>query len=70
MTLRRTSTVSAAPLLEEEHNEKKGRVVEAPALLLALIHRSAWKGNSANFAFTEFSEVHYLGDAQRTQPYI
>jgi hypothetical protein len=25
--------------------------------LLVLIHRSAWKGVSANFAFTEFSEV-------------
>src|SRR5215207_11029624 len=25
--------------------------------LLALIHRSAWKENSANFALTEFSEV-------------
>ena len=24
---------------------------------LALIHPSAWKWNSANFAFTEFSEV-------------
>jgi hypothetical protein len=24
---------------------------------LALIHRSAWNRNSANFAFTEFSEV-------------
>jgi hypothetical protein len=23
-----------------------------------LIHRSAWKGNSANFAFWGFSEVH------------
>jgi hypothetical protein len=22
-----------------------------------LIHRSAWKGNVANFVFTEFSEV-------------
>jgi hypothetical protein len=29
----------------------------APALLLALVHSSAWKVNSANFAFTEFSEV-------------
>src|SRR5829696_5884449 len=29
----------------------------APALLLVLIHRSAWKGNSANFALTEFYEV-------------
>ena len=27
------------------------------ALLLALIHRSAWKGNSANFAPTAFYEV-------------
>jgi hypothetical protein len=27
------------------------------ALLHALIHRSAWKRNSANFAITEFSEV-------------
>ena len=29
----------------------------APALPLALIHPTAWKGNSANFALTEFSEV-------------
>ncbi len=28
------------------------------ALLHALIHRSAWNRNSANFAFTEFYEVH------------
>jgi hypothetical protein len=27
------------------------------AVLLTLIHRRAWKGNSANFALTEFSEV-------------
>jgi hypothetical protein len=27
------------------------------AVLLTLIHRSAWKGNSANFVLTEFSEV-------------
>jgi hypothetical protein len=26
----------------------------APALLRALIHRSAWKANSANFGFTAF----------------
>ena len=31
--------------------------MRAPALPLALIHRSAWKGNSPNFAITEFSEV-------------
>src|SRR5215204_1063897 len=30
---------------------------DAPVLLIALIHPSAWKGNSANFALTEFSEV-------------
>jgi hypothetical protein len=34
------------------------------------IHPSAWKGSSANFAFTEFSEVQYLGDTQRIQRYI
>ena len=28
-----------------------------PGLLLALIHRSAQKGNSANSALTEFSEI-------------
>ena len=27
-------------------------------LLYALIHRSAWNRNSANFAITGFSEVH------------
>jgi hypothetical protein len=29
-------------------------MLTAPALPLARIHRSAWKGNSANFAVTEF----------------
>ena len=29
----------------------EGRGVAAPALLHALIHRSAWNSNSANFAF-------------------
>src|SRR5215207_1407688 len=32
----------------------------ASALLSALIHRSAWNRNSANFAITEFSEVRML----------
>jgi hypothetical protein len=32
--------------------------MRAPALLLALIHRSAWKERYANFALTEFSEIH------------
>jgi hypothetical protein len=31
--------------------------LRTPALLRALIHRSAWNRISANFAFTEFSEV-------------
>src|SRR5829696_4157760 len=33
--------------------------IAAPALrlLFVLIHRSAWKGNSANFVLTEFKEV-------------
>jgi hypothetical protein len=33
----------------------------APALPYALIHRSAWNRNSANFAFIEFYEVRGLG---------
>src|SRR5215213_9344418 len=33
--------------------------------LLVLIHRSAWKGVSANFALTEFSEVHIEHRTQR-----
>jgi hypothetical protein len=32
-------------------------LLRTPALPLALIHRSAWKWNSANFACTEFYEV-------------
>ena len=32
----------------------KGLSVAAPALLHALIHQSAWKGNASNFAVTEF----------------
>src|SRR5215211_4220285 len=31
----------------------------APVLTLALIHRSAWKGDSPKFAYTKFSEVRY-----------
>jgi hypothetical protein len=41
---------------------------DVPAFFLAPIHRSAWKGNSANFAFWGFSEVrinaHRTGAAQ------
>jgi hypothetical protein len=37
-----------------------GRLLISPGLLHALIHRSAWKMNSRNFAFTEFYEVRLL----------
>jgi hypothetical protein len=30
------------------------RLLVIPALFLTLIHRSAWKGNSANFVLTAF----------------
>ena len=41
---------------------------EDPALLLALIHSSAWKRRSANFRFTEFSEVrHTLATQSNTK---
>ena len=33
----------------------------ASALLIVLIHPSAWKDHSANFALTEFSEVRIKG---------
>ena len=42
-------------------------ILEASALLFALIHRSAWKRNSRNFALTEFYEVRltrFLGGSQ------
>jgi hypothetical protein len=32
-------------------------MIRGSGLVQWLIHRSAWKGNSANFAITEFSEV-------------
>jgi hypothetical protein len=44
---------SAADLLARW---ERGRA-KYPAILLAPIHRSAWKGNSANFASWVFSEV-------------
>jgi hypothetical protein len=36
--------------------EEEGR---SSSSLLLSIHRSAWKGNSANFAFWGFSEVRF-----------
>ena len=35
-------------------SDYRGRGVTASALSLALIHRSAWNTNSANFRFTGF----------------
>src|SRR5215203_204277 len=39
----------------------EGRTVAAPALLLALIHPSAWNRYSPKFAGTEFSETRFEG---------
>jgi hypothetical protein len=38
------------------------------ALLLAPIHRSAWRGNSANFALRGFSEVRLAAVRRRDEP--
>jgi hypothetical protein len=32
--------------------------MQAPVLLICPIQPTSWKGDSANFALTEFSEVH------------
>src|SRR5215211_7510576 len=45
------------PRPEARVPEGRMRPPRTSALPLALIHSSAWKGNSANFAVTEFSEV-------------
>jgi hypothetical protein len=42
--------------VSQQHKEGRG-LATAALLLLVLIHRSAWKGDSANFAFWAFSEV-------------
>jgi hypothetical protein len=42
-------------------SEDLGYDVPPLLLLLALIHRSAWNRNSANFAFWGFCEVRILG---------
>src|ERR687898_2688906 len=39
----------------------RGLNLQPPALLHALIHRSAWKENSPKFVVTEFSEVRSKG---------
>jgi hypothetical protein len=44
-------------------------VLIAPALPLALIHPTAWKVNSANFALTEVSEVRLLMAKATVQAY-
>jgi hypothetical protein len=38
-------------------HDMPGTLEEVPGFRLTLIHRSAWKRNSANFAFIGFSEV-------------
>ena len=40
--------------LFKQNRQQEGRSVKAPALLLAPIHGSAWKGNSVNFGMTAF----------------
>src|SRR5215203_717881 len=49
---------NAVAWLKAQSDTKIGRLDEAcsirPFHFLALIHRVAWKGNSANFALTEF----------------
>ena len=45
-----------------------GRSVAASAIPLDLMHRSAWKGYSANFALTEFSEVALVLACPHTSP--
>src|SRR5215208_8361158 len=46
-----------APHYDPIQAELNGPGIVAPALLFALIHLTSQKGNSANFAQTEFSEV-------------
>jgi hypothetical protein len=38
-------------------HDMPGTLEEVPGIPLTLIHSSAWKMDSANFALTEFSEV-------------
>ena len=40
-----------------------------PPFSLASIHRSAWKGHSANFAVTESSEVRYTQAMSNNSPF-
>src|SRR5918994_6738138 len=46
-----------SPHYDPVQAELNGPGIVAPALLFALIHLTSQKGNSANFAQTEFSEV-------------
>jgi len=49
--------VQGAPLRASFPKRRGSGSRAASALSLALIHRSAWNRNSANFALTEFCEV-------------
>jgi hypothetical protein len=46
-------------------SSRRRRPKEERLTWCALIHPSAWKKNSANFALTEFSEVHPVNLATR-----
>jgi hypothetical protein len=48
---------------KEPHAPSEVPICEASILLSPLIHPSAWKKNSANFAMTEFSEVREVDSA-------
>ena len=48
-------------LYRPEHAALKQGLRRGSGQLSALIHRSAWKGNSANFALTAFSELRSKG---------
>src|SRR5829696_4114451 len=69
--LRLTQSVAVAPELvaSRPHSPSEGSL--RPLLSPSLIHPSAWKENSANFAVTEFSEVRLkdvLGITRRRLP--
>src|SRR5215207_3086253 len=69
-----TRTTSSASIATSRPLQRRSKALEEDnrtpatvgALQLGRIHRSAWKGHSANFAFTEFSEVPVREDAHCT----
>jgi hypothetical protein len=47
---------------------ERAGTLRSPGLLFALIHRSAWNIDSANFALTEFSEVRQVFIVDSSRP--